>query len=60
MKIQTAFLTEIDMPILKFEWKCKGLKIVLQFWKRRKELEDLTPQCQNLQRYDNQDNVVLF
>ena len=41
-KLLPGMFVEIDKLILKFTWKCKGLKIPKQFWKRTTNLEDFS------------------
>ena len=42
IKIPAGFLVEIHKLILKFIWKCKGVRIVKTTLKKKNEVEELT------------------
>lgn len=56
-KIPSALLAEIDKPILKLTWKCKGPKITKTILKKNKVVGLRLSNFKNY--YSNQDTVVL-
>ena len=57
IKIPACLFAEIDKLILRFRWKCKGLKVVKKNWKMNKKNESHTSSFQNLVLNSNLDRV---